>query len=80
MNKYRAFGMQRVFQQLVHSCTITFQRGISTTPCDKMWSNGLCTDGLVSSRAEVLNPMGPVGGNFHLHGMVGIPPYLLDSC
>jgi len=44
----------------------------------QMWGNGLCIDGLVSSRAEVVNAVKHSSGNFHLHGMEGVSSSLLD--
>ena len=42
-----------------------------------VWGNGLCTDSLVSSRAEVWNPQYLVM-IIHLHGTVDIPSCLLE--
>ena len=42
-----------------------------------LWGSGLCTDSLVSSRAKVWKPGDLMGGDFHLHGMEGVPSCLL---
>lgn len=63
--------MQSVFQQLVHSRTITFYRGTSITPCDitagKEHANQLCQAG-----TEYLSHFEGVA-----HGLRGFSPWSL---